>query len=122
MQTGKKTLVIGASENPERYSFKAIQMLRSYGHPVVAIGNRIGNVGDVPFSNEKTPIEFVDTVTIYLNPKRQETYYDYVIGLHPKRIIFNPGAENQMFALKAEQSGIQVMAACTLVLLRTGQY
>lgn len=122
MQTGKKTLVVGASENPERYSFKAIHMLRSYGHPVIAIGNRIGSVGDVPFSNEKPAVEFVDTVTLYLNPKRQEEYYDYVIGLRPKRIIFNPGAENKFFALKAEQSGIQVVAACTLVLLRTGQY
>lgn len=118
----KKTLVIGASENPERYSYKAITMLRDYGHPVVAIGNRAGMVRDVAFSKDKPPTESVDTVTLYLNAGNQAEYHDYILGLNPKRIIFNPGAENSTLAELAAQRGIVPLEACTLVLLRTGQY
>lgn len=118
----KKTLVIGASENPQRYSNKAMRMLQEYGHPIVAIGNRDGQVSGVSFDKEKHSFTDVDTVTLYLNPKRQEEYYDYVIKLKPKRIIFNPGAENDDFKILAEENGIQTLEACTLVLLRTGQF
>lgn len=118
----KKTLVIGASENPDRYSFKAITMLREYSHPVVAIGNRTGKVGDVPFSKDQPQIEDIDTITLYLNAGNQAEYHDYILGLKPKRIIFNPGAENKALAERAQQQGILPMEACTLVLLRTGQY
>lgn len=118
----KKTLVIGASENPQRYSNKAMRMLQEYGHPIVAIGNRDGQVSGVSFDKEKHSFTDVDTVTLYLNPKRQEEYYDYVIKLKPKRIIFNPGAENDDFKILAEENGIQTLKACTLVLLRTGQF
>ena len=118
----KKTLVLGASDNPARYSYLAINRLRGKGHPVVAIGLRRVMAGDVAIETEKKTFEGVDTVTLYLNSTRQKEYYDYILSLHPKRIIFNPGAENdELFAL-AQANGIQTMEACTLVLLSTGSY
>jgi len=122
MPQGKKTLVLGASDNPARYSYLAINRLRGKGHPVVAIGLRRVMAGDVAIETEKKPFEGVDTVTLYLNSSRQKEYYNYILSLHPKRIIFNPGAENdELFAL-AQTNGIQTMEACTLVLLSTGSY
>lgn len=121
-QQEKKTLVIGASDNPGRYSNLAISRLRGKGHPVVAIGQRSVKTGDVEIGTEKVAFEGVDTVTMYLNPVRQKEYYDYILSLHPKRIIFNPGAENPELAALAQASGIQPVEACTLVLLSTGQY
>src|SRR5215210_2140004 len=96
--SGKKTLVLGASDNPSRYSYLAIQKLRRYGHPVVAIGKKLSQVGDVSINKEKDPVDDLDTVTLYLNPLHQQQYYDYIVSLHPKRIIFNPGAENNELA------------------------
>lgn len=118
----KKTLVLGASDNPERYSYLAINRLRGKGHPVVAIGQRRGKAGDVDIETEKKPWKGVDTVTLYLNPTRQKEYYDYILSLHPKRIIFNPGAENPELSALARASGIKPADACTLVLLSTGQF
>lgn len=118
----KKTLVLGASENPDRYSNMAINKLRSHGHDVVAIGNRAGKVKDVNISKEKEAFENIDTVTFYLSKANQAEYEDYILSLHPERIIFNPGAENAAFAQKAQQQGIKTMEACTLVLLTTGQF
>ena len=118
----KKTLVLGASDNPERYSNMAISRLRGKGHPVVAIGHRLTRTGDVEIGIEKQPFTDIDTVTLYLNPLRQAAYYDYILSLHPNRIIFNPGAENPELAALAKANGIQPLAACTLVLLSTGQY
>ncbi len=122
MSGTKKTLVIGASENPARYSFVAIKSLRKHGHPVVGIGNRAGKVADVAFSKERPKEGGINTVTLYLSAKHQEEYYDYIISLRPKRIIFNPGAENEILTKMAKDKGIQVMDACTLVLLSTGSY
>lgn len=118
----KKTLVIGASENPSRYSNRAIHMLRTTGHEVVAIGARPGMVLDVNFNSEMTDFKGVDTITLYLNPNNQKPYYDYILSLKPKRIIFNPGTENDELAGLALQQGIEPVAACTLVMLSTGQY
>ncbi len=118
----KKTLVIGASENPARYSNLAIHRLKNYQHPVVAIGNRTGVVAGIPIGTEKLKLDEIDTVTLYLNPTLQKEYYDYIISLHPKRIIFNPGTENDELAELALQQGIKPVEACTLVLLSTGQY
>lgn len=118
----KKTLVIGASENPDRYSNKAIHMLRGHDHEVVAIGNKEGQVEDVSFGKNKTPFEQVHTVTLYINPQRQPEYYDYILSLKPERIIFNPGTENPELEQMAAGKGIQTLEACTLVLLTTGQY
>ena len=122
MKEQKKTLVLGASENPARYSYLAINRLRANQHPVVAIGKREGKVSDVNIKTDRPPINDIDTVTLYLNVQHQKQYYDYILSLHPKRIIFNPGAENDELAAMAVQQGIQPMEACTLVLLSTGQY
>lgn len=113
---------MGASDNPSRYSYLAIKRLNAAQHPVTAIGIRKGNVDAVPIITEHPKIEDIDTVTIYLNENNQRQYYDYILSLHPKRIIFNPGAENDELANLAEANGIEVMEACTLVLLSTGQY
>lgn len=118
----KKTLVIGASENPARYSFKAIKMLRDYDHPVVAIGLREGEVAGVPFNKEKKDFEGVDTVTLYIGPKHQPEYYDYIVSLKPKRVVFNPGTENEEFYKILRENNIFPDIACTLVLLTTDQY
>ncbi|HEX6428264.1 MAG TPA: CoA-binding protein [Niastella sp.] len=118
----KKTLVLGASENPSRYSFLAINSLRRHQHPVAAIGRKTGRVLDVDITTEKKPLDTVDTVTLYLNPLHQKEYYDYILSLRPKRIIFNPGAENIELYELAKSNGILPLEACTLVLLSTGQY
>lgn len=118
----KKTLVLGASSNPARYSYLAINNLRAKGHEVVAIGKRIGKVNDVPIATEAKPIFGLDTVTLYLNANNQKPYYDYIIAQNPRRIIFNPGAENEELAALAKSKGIILQEACTLVLLSTGQY
>jgi predicted CoA-binding protein len=122
MNEKKKTLVLGASDNPSRYSFLAVHRLRSHGHPVVAIGKKLGIVGDVPIEKEKKEWKGVDTVTLYLNPTHQKQYYDYIVSLKPKRIIFIPGAENDELSDLAIKNGIKPMEACTLVLLSTNQY
>lgn len=118
----KKTLVMGASMNPDRYSFRAINNLRRKGYEVVAVGRRDGRVNDVDITKAKEPFPGVDTVTMYLNAKNQEEYYDYILSLNPKRIIFNPGAENKEFDQMAKERGIETKNACTLVMLNTGQY
>ena len=118
----KKTLVLGASTNPDRYSFMAINNLRLKGHEVVAIGKKPGRVNDVDIEIVAEPIENLDTITLYLNQGNQTPYYDYILDLKPKRIIFNPGAENHELAKKAKENGIHTMNACTLVMLSTGQY
>lgn len=118
----KKTVVLGASENPSRYSYLAVNKLRAYGHPVVAIGNKKGAIGDITITTERPDEKDTDTVTLYLNPQLQQQYYDYILSLKPKRIIFNPGTENDELEEIAKSNGIQAMEACTLVLLGTGQY
>ena len=118
----KKTLVLGASDNPARYSNLAIKKLRRYGHPVVAVGRKDTTVDDVKVEKTHAPFEGVDTVTLYLNPLHQKEYYDYILSLNPKRIIFNPGAENNELVGLANQKGIETINACTLVMLSTNQY
>jgi predicted CoA-binding protein len=118
----KKTVVLGASDNPSRYSFLAVQKLNRYGHPVVAIGKKQGKVGDTDVITERPDEKEVDTVTLYLNPKLQQQYYEYILSLHPKRIIFNPGTENDELETLAKENGIEPVEACTLVMLGTGQY
>ena len=117
-----KTLVLGASENPERYSNKAILNLLSKGKEVVAMGKKAGSVSNVEIHTEPVKTDDIDTVTLYLNPLHQKPYYDYIISLKPRRIIFNPGAENEELEQLAAKEGINILEACTLVLLNTGQY
>ena len=118
----KKTLVIGASDNPERYSYLAVNRLQQHNHPVVAIGRKNTTVADVNIDTEKKNYTDVDTVTLYINPKNQKEYYDYILSLHPKRLIFNPGAENEELFNLAKANGIMPLEACTLVLLSTNQF
>ncbi|MEO8171683.1 MAG: CoA-binding protein [Sediminibacterium sp.] len=118
----KKTVVLGASDNPARYSFLAVDKLKRFGHDVVAIGKKEGKVGDTDVITARPDEKDVDTVTLYLNPQHQKQYYDYILSLHPKRIIFNPGAENDELYDLAKANGIQPVEACTLVMLNTGQY
>lgn len=113
---------MGASINPSRYSNLAVQKLHSHGHEVIPIGIRDGIIDNIPIVKGKPELKEVDTVTLYLNPERQKEYYDYILNLHPKRIIFNPGAENPELEKLAEEKGIETLEACTLVLLTTGQY
>ena len=120
--TTKKTVVLGASDSPMRYSFLAVRRLKSFDHPVVAIGKKKGTIDDTPIITEHPEMGDVDTITLYLNPTHQKQYYDYILSLHPNRIIFNPGAENAELASLAKQNGIQPINACTLVMLGTGQY
>lgn len=118
----KKTILLGASENPARYSYLAVQKLASLHHPVIAIGRKQGKIGNIPIITDKPAMSDADTVTIYLNQLHQKEYYNYILSLHPKRIIFNPGAENNELFDLAKTNGIEPVEACTLVMLSTGQY
>lgn len=117
-----KTLVLGATTNKERYAYKAIHNLTDKSHQVVAVGTKEGMALDVKIETSKVPFHGIDTVTIYLNPKKQEEYYDYIISLHPRRVIFNPGTENPEFYEILKKHNIDFEVACTLVLLATNQY
>lgn len=118
----KKTLVMGASLKPSRYSNIAINRLVLVGNEVVAFGLRKGEVAEVPIETELLKYKNIDTVTLYLNPKNQEKYYEYIIGLNPNRVIFNPGTENPDFYAMLRKNNIDYEVACTLVLLSIGQY
>jgi predicted CoA-binding protein len=117
-----KTLVIGASEKPERYANMAVKLLREYKHEVLAIGLQEGAIDDVPIQTGQPAFEDVDTVTLYVGPQRQDPFFDYLIGLKPRRVIFNPGTENPVLQEKLSHNGIEPIEACTLVMLRTGQW
>ncbi|GLU51940.1 CoA-binding protein [Dyadobacter frigoris] len=118
----KRTLVIGASANPSRYSFLAAQKLNAMGHPVLLLGRRKGLIADKEIYVEPIIFEDIDTVTLYINPSIQPSYYDYIISLNPKRVIFNPGTENPEFENILVAKNIVPVEACTLVMLSTGQY
>ncbi|MBC7866075.1 MAG: CoA-binding protein [Gloeobacteraceae cyanobacterium ES-bin-316] len=118
----KITLVLGASENPQRYSYLAIRKLTDQGHTVVAIGKKEAKVNDVQIVTNMPSIPGIHTVTLYLNAQNQKPYYDYILDLNPERIIFNPGAENPELILLAREKDIPTLEACTLVMLSTNQY
>ena len=118
----KKTLVIGASTKPERYSNQAIRLLRRYDHPVEAIGLRSGQVADIEFKTGFPELNQIHTITMYVGQSRQPQYYDYLLGLKPKRIIFNPGTENDEFSELLEEQGVEVVEHCTLVMLNSGLF
>ncbi|HSJ66130.1 MAG TPA: CoA-binding protein [Anditalea sp.] len=120
----KKTVVLGASPNPSRYAFVASKMLKDYRHDFVPVGIKKGEIaGETILDLRNKPIiEDVDTVTLYLGPQNQTEWYDYILSLKPKRIIFNPGTENREFMDMAREQDIEVDMACTLVMLRSGQY
>lgn len=122
MAGSKTTVVLGASDNPARYSYLAIRKLSAHGHPVVAIGKKTGKVDGVGIETDHIPVEHVDTITLYLNPRNQLEYYDYILDLKPRRIIFNPGTENDDLIKRARENGIEPVIGCTLVMLSTGMY
>ncbi|PDS26652.1 CoA-binding protein [Flavobacterium branchiophilum] len=118
----KKTLVLGASSNPDRYAYKAIEKLVEKGHSVLALGQNKAEVSGIAIRTKMIPLSNVHTVTLYLNPARQRDYYNYIIENQPKRVIFNPGSENPEFEQLLTLNQIKVENACTLVLLATNQY
>ena len=120
----KKTVVIGATANPARYAYIAARMLMEYNHEVVPVGIKDGALFGKEILDilEKPHVDGVDTITMYIGPQRQPPYYDYLLSLKPKRIIFNPGTENDVLEKMAEDKGIEAVHGCTLVMLRSNQY
>lgn len=118
----KKTLILGASNNPARYANLAAHRLVAHGHPIVNIGIKSGEVAGVQIETADEVHSDLDTITLYLGPKNQPQYYEYILKSKPKRIIFNPGTENPELEKLAEENGIETLEACTLVMLSTGQY
>jgi len=118
----KKTLVIGASTNPNRYSYKAVKLLTHYQHEVVALGLRTGKIENVQIETEKKDFKNIHTISLYLNPERQKDYYQYIIDLQAKRIIFNPGTENNELAQLAQENNIETIFNCTLVMLNSSLF
>jgi predicted CoA-binding protein len=122
MLKNKPTVVIGASPNADRYSNKATLSLQKHGHTVYPIGIRAGKISDLDIIIDKPTLENVDTVTLYVGLDNQPAWIEYILSLHPKRIIFNPGTENPEFEALAQSKGIEATEACTLVLLSINQY
>jgi predicted CoA-binding protein len=120
--SNKNTLVFGASLNPDRYSNMAMHRLSEYSIDVKAFGLKKGTVSGIEIDTNLVSYRNIHTVTLYVNPKRQEAYYDYILNLNPTRVIFNPGTENPEFYKLLKQASINYEVACTLVLLSTNQY
>ena len=120
----KKTVIIGATTNPSRYAYLAAGMLTEYQHEIIPIGIKKGEVYGKPILDiyQRPEVADVDTITLYIGPRHQPEHYQYILGLKPKRVIFNPGTENPEFQKMIEASGAEAWEACTLVLLRSGQY
>ena len=116
----QRTLVLGASSNPQRYSYKAVKLLSRYKHKLIAFGHQSGEIEGVKIETERKGFENIHTITLYINPKIQKDYYQYILDLKPKRIIFNPGTENQELKEKAILNNIEVVYDCTLVMLNSG--
>ena len=118
----KKVMVLGASPNKRRFSYSCVKSLLRHGYDVVPIGKRSGEIDEVNILTDKPQISNLDTVTLYLNSENQKDYYDYILGLKPNRIIFNPGAENSELKKMAENKDIDVVEQCTLVMLNSGNF
>ncbi len=117
-----KTLILGASTNPGRYAYFVAQRLNRKGHELVLVGKKKGAVEGVSIQNSIEGIENIDTVTMYLGADNQVEYEDFLLNLHPRRVIFNPGAENQELMVKLKDKGVDAFEACTLVMLLTGEF
>lgn len=118
----RKTLVLGATDNPGRYAFLAVSRLVANGHPVIAVGRRSGNAAGVPILREFPPDRDIHTITMYLNAGNQKMYHEQILEAMPRRIIFNPGSENTVLKNLALAKGIEVEEGCTLVMLATGVF
>lgn len=122
MSNSKNTLILGASDNPSRYSYLAALRLTEHGHHVTLIGKRTGMVNGIPIHTDQLPLSGIHTVTLYIRPELQQPLYDYIFSLRPERIIFNPGTENSELMELAQSKGIETTEACTLVMLSIGNY
>ena len=118
----EKVLIIGASTNPERYAYKAAHKLVEHGHSICMIGPRKGELLGEKIYTTKESFKNIDTVTLYISAKNQPEYYDYILSLKPKRVIFNPGTENEEFEKIITNNKIYSEVACTLVLLATNSF
>lgn len=118
----KKTLILGATTNPSRYAYLAANRLANAGHPIINVGIKSGEVAGQPIQSFETIYPDIHTITLYLGPQNQKEHYKYILETNPKRIIFNPGTENPELEELAQKQGIQVLEACTLVMLSTSQY
>jgi len=118
----KKTVVLGATPNPERYAYLATQRLAKYGHEVVPVGLKKGTIAGIEIQQGEPALDGVNTITLYMGAERQRPIYDYILSLQPKRIIFNPGAENPELANLAREQGVETVEGCTLVMLSIGVY
>ncbi|HEX2969547.1 MAG TPA: CoA-binding protein [Bacteroidales bacterium] len=119
----KTTLILGASPNPDRYSYKAVQSLHRRGINVIAVGLRNAEIGGIQIIKGKPEdLPPVHTIGLYLGPKNQSDYYDYIISLQPQRIIFNPGTWNPELAKLAQDAEIEVIEDCMLAMLNCGNY
>jgi hypothetical protein len=118
----KKTVVLGATPDPTRFAFKAAKMLLEYGYEMVPVGIKKGEISGIQILNNQPVLEEVDTVTLYVGPQNQIPLYDYIISLKPKRIIFNPGTENDELMDMAKEHNIESVIGCTLVMLSVGNY
>jgi predicted CoA-binding protein len=122
MWKNKPTVVIGASPNADRYSYKATISLQNHKHTVYPIGIKKGNINGLEIINTKPELLDIDTITLYIGPENQPQWYDYIVSLKPKRLIFNPGTENSELIAIAQTNGIETEIACTLVLLSINNY
>jgi len=118
----KKVMVLGASPNKRRFSHLCVKSLLRHGYDVLPLGKKSGVIDKVDIITQKTHISGLDTVTLYLNSENQKEYYDYILGLKPNRIIFNPGAENPELKKIAEDNDINAVEQCTLVMLNSGNF
>ncbi|RAI91627.1 CoA-binding protein [Algoriphagus yeomjeoni] len=120
----KLTLIVGATTNKSRFAYFAADRLANNGIPFLPIGIKSGEVfgHKILDLRSKPDLHNIHTITLYIGPAHQEEWIDYLISLQPKRIIFNPGTENPVFFQKAKAAGIDVLPACTLVMLNTNQY
>lgn len=124
MNSSKKTVIIGATTNSGRYAYMAAERLSGAKVEFVPVGIKKGAVlGQTILPiREKPAIGGVHTVTMYIGPQNQPEWYHYILSLKPKRIVFNPGTENETFQNMARQQQVEVVEGCTLVMLGVGTY
>ncbi len=120
--TEKKTMVLGASPNPMRFSYKAVKSLQRHNVPVVPVGIKNGEIGGIEILKNKPHLDHIHTITLYIGPARQKEYYSYILSIQPARIIFNPGTENKELMDMAREEGIEVLEDCTLIMVNGGRY
>jgi len=122
MTKNKKTLVIGATSKPERAVYKAVEMLVAKGHSVLALGQNKGEIAGVKINTKAIPVKNIDTISLYINPSRQRDYYNYIVDIKPKRVLFSPGTENPELYQLLELNNIKYEESCTMVLLTLNKY